>query len=202
MPLFTVAEARDFDKRQLANAATYPDEAIEEGEARIAEDFARICCVAFAPTTVTAAILDAARGDTLWLPPRTTAVTAAAYRAVGGTEWTALTADELLTLEYDAAGFVRWPGHAWPAGAGVVRATYTHGYATVPGPVKRAALLVLVDQLVPSNLDPRATAQVNELGSFRLSVAGGRLGGQRNWYGIPEVDRVLNDFRECSPGVG
>jgi hypothetical protein len=202
MPLFTEAEARAFDRQQLANTSTYPTAAITAGEARIREDFERICCVAFEATTVTAAILDAARGDTLWLPPRTTAVTAAAYRAHGGTEWTALTAGELATLEYAASGAVRWPGYRWPAGSGVVRATYTHGYATVPGPVKRAALLVLVDQLVPSNLDPRATAQVNELGSFRLSVAGGRLGGQRNWYGIPEVDRVLNDYRACSPGVG
>jgi hypothetical protein len=55
---------------------------------------------------------------------------------------------------------------------------------------------------VPSNLDPRATAQVNELGSFRLAVAGGRIGGERNWYGIPEVDRVLNTYRFTGVGVG
>jgi hypothetical protein len=200
MALFTVAEARAFDRQQLANTTTYPDAAITAGEARIREDFTRICGVAFEPTTTTV-VLDGARGPLLLPYPLVTAVTAVEERASGSASWTALGTVGTDYL-YGDAGVLTYEVGTFPRGTRNVRVTFTHGYAAVPGPIKRAALLVLIDQLVPSNLDPRATAQVNELGSFRLAVAGGRIGGERNWYGIPEVDRVLNTYRFTGVGVG
>jgi hypothetical protein len=207
MALFTTAEARAFtvgDRQPLANATTYPDAAITAAEAGIAAAFARICGVAFVPTTETDAIVDATGGNALLLPhPRVTAVAAAAYRWGGlATTWTALTVEELAALELDPIGLVRWPGRWWPTGTGRVRLTYTHGYATPPYDIKRAALILCWRWLVGENLGDRTISASNASGGVeRFAVAGGSLGGTRFWFGYPEVDATLARYL-AGPGVG
>ena len=198
MPLFTVAEARNFDKRQLANVTNYPDLTISGAEADIREEFERICCVAFQPTTETV-VLDGRYG-TLALPRgRVTAVTAVEERARGGATWAALGTIGTDYVYDAAAGLLTYEGGVYPTGSGNVRVTYTHGYATVPGAVKRAALIVLVDRLVASDISNRALYQTNDFGGVTGLAVAGRRG---SYYGLPEVDAVLARYRECGPGVG
>jgi hypothetical protein len=166
--------------------------------ARIKERFERICGVAFEPTDE-AIVLDGGT-SVLFLPPRIIEIGAVESRS--GTDWA-----DLGTLEtdfvYDAlAGILTYDGSRFPRGSRNMRVTLTHGYDAVPRPIKRAALLVLVDELVPSNIDRRAISQANEFGQFQYAVAGGRLGGQRNWTGIPEVNQILEEYRITTVGVG
>ena len=51
--LFTVAQARAFDKGQLANGATFPDAVIAAEEAAIRAKFERIIGIALSPTVGT-----------------------------------------------------------------------------------------------------------------------------------------------------
>jgi hypothetical protein len=89
------------------------------------------------------------------------------------------------------------PTGNWPIGVNNVDVHYAHGFAEPPAPVKRAALLLAVDYVVPSNLPARATAQSTDLGQFRLSIA-----GREGPTGIPEVDAVIEAFGRARPAVG
>lgn len=207
MPLFSADDARAFtvgDRQPLASEETYSDAAIEAAEAGIAAAFERICGVAFVPTTEPATVIAAWGGDTLLLPRRrVTAISAAGYRSAGGTDFTALTADELATLELSEAGIVRWPGGSWPRGAGTVRVAYTHGYATPPYDIKRAALILCWRWLIGENLGDRVLSASNAGGGVdRFAVAGGSLGGTRFWFGYPEVDATLARYAAAGVGVG
>jgi hypothetical protein len=204
--LFTAAEARAFvyqGAAQLADVATYPDALIEDAAGRITADFERICDVAFGPTDVANEVLAAGGGDSVLVPhQRLTAVAAAAWRwpdRWGATTWTALTSDQLATLELDPAGLVRWPGRCWPRGAATVRLSYTHGYASPPAAIVRAALILAVNDLLSSNVSDRATQQTNQFGTYNLAVPGWRDG---QWYGLPVVDSVLQRYSERGSWVG
>lgn len=199
--IFTPAEAKAFRYQgQTPLAEGYTDPELQAAADRITEDFARICGVSFVPATVTDEVLEGDGGCTLLLPrTRVTAVPALARRWHGQNDWTALTVDELAGIIFERSGLVTWPLGYWPCGAGRVRATYTHGYTAPPEPVKRAALILAVNQLVGSNVSDRATQWTNDGGTYNLSVAGWREG---QWYGFPEVDSTLQRFNERGPAVG
>lgn len=192
--LFEIAEARSFDKGQLASEAKYPDAVISEAEAGIREAFAQICGVSFVPVDVTA-VLDGNGLVTLVLPDQqVTAVTAV---SVSGT---ALTSDELAALVVDTAGLVTRPdGAVWACGARNISVSYTAGYASVPYEIKRAALILCVNQLRPTDLGDRTMSISSEAGTFRLATAGM---GRDTWYGLPLVDSVLARYRVARVGVG
>lgn len=198
--LFTIAEARAFDRGQLADEARYPDAVIAEHRDRIAEDFAHICGVAFVPTEATVTV-DGTGSDLLFVPHlRVQAVMQVAVR--DRTAWVAWEADALADILVLPGGMLRreFLG-AWPRGVQNIRVTYIHGYPTPPLAIKRAALKVLVSSAgaVSSNLPERATSFSDETGTFRLATPGLTPG---SWYGIPEVDRVLQDYRERVPVLG
>lgn len=202
--IFTVADARAFryqGQTPLAVEDDYPDELIEATAARISADFERIAGVAFVPTTVTDEVFDGPGDGSLLLPrPRVTAVTAAGYRGYGAADWTAYTVEELAGIELDsAAGIAYRVGACWPRGSRAVKLTYTHGYATPPEAIKRAALILAVEQLAGSNVSARATQATNEFGTYNLSVAGWR---EQSYYGLPEVDSVLARYSARTPMVG
>ena len=198
--LFTVAEARAFDKggvKPLALAADYPDPMLVAARDSISDDFQRICGVAFESHAATA-ILDGNGNDELLLPHRrTTALTGVATREVGGSAWTDRGTAGYLLRENGL--LIAETASVFPAGRRNVRATYVHGHAVVPGPIARAALMVAVARLVPSNIDWRAIEEANQFGTFRLAAAGLREAAH---YGIPEVDAILERFCERLPGVG
>jgi hypothetical protein len=200
MALFTSAEARAFDKGQLADATAYPDGAITAKAAGIAARFRRICGVAFETVSETVT-LDGVRGSGPLILPRAevTAVTAAATR--DGATWTNLTVDQLAALTLDGWR-VDWPGGYWPYRERSVRLTITHGFATVPDEIRRAGLIVAINELVPTNISERTLSFSNQDGqTYRYATPGMN---RHSWYGLPWVDEVLEEYRDryVLPGVG
>lgn len=196
MALFSVAEARAFryqGEYQLADVATFPDALIEEAAARIGADFARICGVAFEPTQETVE-LDGPGYDLLALPGGRVISVDAVTRWDGAT-WAPVANGYRLTL----GGLLLADAAYWTRGTANLRVTYTHGYAAPPEPIKRAALILAVNDLTSSNVSDRATQQATEFGTYNLAVAGWREG---QWYGLPIVDSVLARYSERGPKVG
>jgi hypothetical protein len=110
-----------------------------------------------------------------------------------------LLGSELLDVEIDdEAGVLVRTNEVWPRGHNNVVVDYEHGYEQVPGPVRRAAMMLAIEFLVPSALPPRATAQATDLGDFRLSLANPNAGRDT---GIPEVDAVIATYGARRPRV-
>ncbi|MFQ5502957.1 MAG: hypothetical protein ACE5EQ_11770, partial [Phycisphaerae bacterium] len=71
---------------------------------------------------------------------------------------------------------------------------YAHGYSRVPPPIRRAALIVLRNS-VTTDISDRFLSLSTEAGVIRQADPN-RPG---NWYGIPEVDAVLNRYMHRVP---
>lgn len=214
--LFTVAEARAFDKGQLTNPTKYPEAAIEQARARIGDAFARICGVDFVPR-YRRATLDGQVPQSQWgygwasdpflqlpltngllLPgPRVTALRSVETRVIGQASWVALEGDDLADVILLPEGVIyRETRGIWPYGRQNVRVAYEAGYAQPPADIKRAALILLVDQLVTKDISERALSQTTEFGTFRIATAGER----GSYFGLPLVDSVLDLYaRERVP---
>ena len=213
--LFTVAEARRFDKHQLADEDDYPDALILEAHDRIAEDFERILRVPPFPVRKVTT-LDGQEDAELHLldyrplaPPsrelvlpgvRCIDLLRVEIRTPGTRTWVALDgaalADTILTGD---GRLVRDTAYGWPPGIGNVRATYTQGYPVAPRALGLAALTVLIATIVPSNVSDRATMEIENGMTYRLSTAD----GERNrWYGLPQVDAALARYRLPNFGIG
>lgn len=201
--LFSVAEARAFDKGQLSSASKYPDAAILTALARIEDDFQRICGVSFIPR-YRRVVMSGSGRDALLAPDlRISVVRSIETRS--GTTWTAFSQDQLDDVVFDGAGIlVREMFGPWPSGRRNIRVGYEYGWDMPPEKIRRAALKVLVAELVPSNLNDRATSETTENASYAYATAG-RV--TNPWsvmahYGIPEVDATLDRYSERVPGVG
>lgn len=180
-PYFTVAEARALVP--LDNETLYTDELIDAAREAAEEALERECAVAFVPRTATVT-LDGPGGCDLLLPdPRPTEVTDC---TVGGT---ALDADALSALVLYRDGRVFRRG-GWPAGRASIVATYTHGYESVPGLVKSAALKLAKWLLVDSPVSSRVTQMQTDdgttqfFGSFQ----------QRQPFSVEEANAVVRIF--------
>lgn len=178
--LFTVAEARLFDVKQLTNPTSYPDIAIAEARTRILNNFQRICNVALVPR-YSLKLLES-HCETELLLPDSKASKLISLEFWDGVQWVAqdtslyyITPDSCLT-SYSCYQF---PRH--------VRVGYEHGFSQTPQQLKRAALLVLVAELIPSNLPDRALSWNVNGSQYTLSVAN----GDSRFYGIPAVDAAL-----------
>ncbi|MCK9629943.1 MAG: IPT/TIG domain-containing protein [Bacteroidales bacterium] len=193
--LFSVAEARAFDKLQLASATTYPAAAIAAKESEIRAAFEKICGVAFVPTTVTTEAYDGDGSASLILRNhRVTAVTAISI------DGTALTAGELSTTDYSGGlaidaltGVVTRRSGIFASGRQNVLVSYTHGWASVPAMIKRAALIVCINEMKTS--DVPANADSYGMGGVSMSFTRGD-GYQENWYSYPEVVKALRMYNE------
>lgn len=198
--LFTEAELRAFDGGAVANTTTYTDSDISNARELVRVGFEQICNVAFGERAKRA-VLDGDGTATIWLGDmQVKSVTAAATRETGSATWTALTVAELADLLVSPNGrVIRDSLGTWPSGNRNVRVDYTYGYQPIPGEVRRAAMWVARNYLTGSNIPRNAISQVDDLGTFQLSVPGQR----GSWYGFPEVDRVLRDYRSRNsiPGV-
>ncbi len=199
--LFTEAEARAFSSDAdtgLANMTKYADSLIVEGRDRICDAFAEI--LNWSPgTRWEYRVLDGKGLDRLFLPNvHVTALKTVETRKAGAQTWTAFTAAELADTVLHEGGFIeRETLGAFPTGLQNLRLTYEHGLRP-PLELKRAAMELLHEQLVGSNIPSRAISQTDELGTFTLSTAGRR---DDVWFGLPTVDRVLKDLRESFPVV-
>lgn len=188
--LFEIADLRAYAP-ELASAGDYP-----AGEIRSARDAAtdrleRAAQVAFS-TRATTVTLDGTGTHHLLLPH--TAVT-----AITGVEIDGEDVADLTNLSVYPDGRLIWTdGTIWTAGSENIVIDLEHGYDTVPEPVKRAAMLLALEYLVPSALPPRAMSQSTDLGEFRISIANPDAG---RYTGIPEVDAVVAEFGMRRPVI-
>jgi len=213
--LFSVAEARAFDKAQLNDVDLYPDADIVAKEAEIRQSFEDVICgIHFNPTVITD-YRDANRTRQLWLthhnpllesPPRQ--ITVSSVLIDGGNGVGAghtFTPAELADLAcYPDGRVIRKTLGYWissfPYGELAVQITYTVGYATVPPDINRAALLVCVEQMTKKNLSDRLKSYSDETGSYELYMPG--ASNSASVYGIPEVTTILNNYAEDPVSVG
>lgn len=197
--LFTVAQARATDNAVLASAVAYPDDAILRVRDLILDAFTDVCGPTFG-TRYARAVLDGNGRDAIEIPgaAAVSALLSVSERASGGTALSAYTAGELAdVLVYPAGLLVRETMGTFASGRRNVVVEFEHGVTPVPLEIREAALRLLRDQIVPSNLPDRATSQSNEFGAFSLATAGMRGA----WFGIPRVDAVLDRYRRRLPGI-
>lgn len=197
--LFTLAEARAFDKRQLADAAKYPDALLAATRARILDEFERICRTAFVPRFRLLQLDgDGSRNLQVW-DTRVTRVRYAAMRYRGQDTYTPLTDTDLGDLFISPGGTVSWDsrGWWWPGNNNILIG-YEYGYRQPPAGIRRAALILAVSQLVPNDLGDRTMSVSTEAGTFRLATAG--IG--RSYFGLPQVDAELDRYADPLIEVG
>jgi hypothetical protein len=189
--LFTEAAARAFDGGQVSNATNYPSTTILEARDRIHDAFERIIGVGLG-TRYHREVMDGP-GTAAILLERTqvTALRSVSIRTPGTNTWTAYTSDELAGVLVYRRGRLERESGVFTAGRGNLRVAYEHGITPIPEDIRRAALWVMRYELVPSNMPARATHMVSEAGQFSLATAG----RGNSWYGIPDADAVLNDYR-------
>lgn len=195
--LFTEAEARAFHGAELANATTYPDGDIAEARDRIMDEFQQICGVSFVER-YRRDQLPGTGGRVLFVKyPHVQSVLSA---TVSGT--TVPVANVVATTP-DGKGLWRTNG-TWTRGTASnplnVVVEYSHGLDTVPGDIKRAALILLRHLLVKDTtgggLSDRAISLTDEVGTIRLSQPSNRFNRP---YGIPSVDTALDRYSHRVP---
>lgn len=199
MAMFTTAEARAFDKAQLASATDYPDLTITTKEAELREWFCQIFGVDFIPTSHTDT-LDGDGSDFLLLRwPLITEVTAISIDGVAVDAAYLNPTDYGSGLAIDAyKGIITSRGLTFTAGWSNVEVTYTAGHATVPARIKRAALQMALAELVPSNMPVEADGY--DIGA--TSVNFGRADGWReNWFQSPDGQAAFRAYSMKMPGI-
>jgi hypothetical protein len=194
--LFTVAEARAFDKGQLDDE-TYTSAAIIAKEAEIRAFLTRVCGVDFIPTTHTDEYHSGDWSHVLMLDwPLVTSVAAVSYRE--DATWTAFTADELADLQVSDTGLLYREDAVWPSGVRNLRVTYAAGHASVPAEIKAAALRVAVAEMPTSNVP--FSAESYEAGGMDVSYAAGD-GFADAWHRDATVRRAIRLYTMRLPGV-
>jgi len=197
--LFSTAEARAFDKGQLASASDYPDDVITAKEQEIREWFTRVCGVDF----VQASHTEYHDGDgSDWLVLRWPKVVSVTDVKVDGVS---MAAEEIDAGDYgcglavdEDAGIVTRRSGTFAAGWRNVQVTYTAGYEYVPRLIKRAALMIAVSELPATNVSFSA----DDYDAGGMSVSFGRgdgFGGA--WHRIPDVVKALRAYNYRSSGV-
>jgi len=192
---FTVAELRAYD-RAFADEVDYPAARIEAARVFAEQRIESVAEVAFVPRPARHRV-DLRDGVRRRPPTPRMMLPDEEVREVYSVlvDGVALNADDW-TLDVARGTLVYLLGGAWPAST-VVDAWYTHGLDYPPEPVRRAAMMLAVDALVPT-YSPRATLQSTDVGHFRISVAD-RVTGST---GIPEVDAVCAKFGRQRPHAG
>ena len=187
--LFELADLRALEST-YADAGRYPASRLRTARTAAEMRFEEAAGVAFVPRCRRVTLI----GDGSWrlnLPDP--AVRSVRSVTVAGV---ALTATELAALVVREWGALDLTASVWTDQAEIV-ACYEHGEDYVPAPVSQAVMLLAPEYLTRKALASRATQEITELGTFNLSVA-----GFRRPTGIPEVDRVAQDFGRSPRLVG
>lgn len=183
--LFTLAEARAYDKAALASTTDYPDATIAAARDGITDFFEQVTGVSFVPR-YGRAVTDG-MGYDLWLPHRQLRTLLA-----GSVDGTALTVAQIADVEvYESGRMYRTDAWGWSSSPSrrVVVVGYEHGYLSVPWDVHQAALMYLKYVLKSSDVSDRTVSWSNELGTFRQAVP-----GRQYPTGIPAVDAALGRY--------
>lgn len=199
MALFTPADARTFlynGSRALEDTGQFTDTDITETAARTKQKFEDYCNVAFEPTVIANEKLDGASYQ-LWLK-HAPIISVQAISLNGGavTDLTDLVINNDEGVIYRPGGFnITYWGY-YNTGTtptyvpGSVLVSYTHGYATVPLDIKRAALITAVLEL---------QGRAVPVGSRWAEMAGTPVPqtyqGAYKPYGPDDIDNVLNFYR-------
>lgn len=203
--MFSVTEARAFDKAQLANASTYTSATITAKEIAIRAHFERIIGVALVETACTE-YYDGDGTGTLALAhhnpwaeatPRSVTLTSVTVIATDNTE-TAFTVAELADVVKYPDKLVRRSG-TFTEGKRNIKVVYTVGYTTCPADIKIAALWACVQELMPTNV----TSAVIDGSDGTVNWARIKDPARGRWYGNEAIDAVLREHRmiETLPGV-
>jgi hypothetical protein len=194
--MFDVAEIRD-RYPDVSNTTRYTSEATERMEEAAQVAFATRCTVQTLSGDDTTRLL---------LPhvmvSAINSVTIYTETTVGAdTVDDAFDATELADVEIDGEAGVlkRVDGDVWPAGHQNIVVDYEHGYEAPPEPVRRAAMKLALEALVPSALPSRAMSQTTDLGEVRYMMAHPEAGRPT---GDPEVDAAIYQFGRRRPAVG
>jgi len=198
--IFTPAEARAFDKLQLGTVLDFPDVDIVAKEVEIREWLERACGVNFVSTVHSDEVHDGEDSNYLQLDwPLITVVTAISVDGVAfaGGSLNATDYGEGLAIDPVLPIITRRSG-IFESGWSNVMVTYTAGHATTPALVKRAALMLVVNEL-PAQNAPWA-ADSFEAGGTSFSWQRGD-GYRGNWSSIPDVQKAINMYTQRMPGV-
>lgn len=196
--LFTIAEARSHDGADMSSTTAYPNHVIEEARSRIEDAFEEICGVSFIPR-IGQKTLNGNGTVLLMLPLDATAIRSVETRT--GTTWTAYETVDLDDVILESwGGIVRESRGVWPRGTRNVRVTYEHGYEQPPLEIKRAGLMLLRDSVVSSNIDQRAMSYSDGSGAVYRFITPGLSRGA--WFGIPDVNAILQRYERRTPVVG
>lgn len=197
--LFSIAEARAFDRAQLASDTTYPDATITAAETRIRAELTDICQVYFVPTSTSEWHDGDGTAEIILDEREVTAVTACVIYDSSRTVSETFDDDDILDLAIDSWGrATRRRNGTFLTGHKNIHVTYSHGYATVPEDIKRAALIVLVNQLCPQNMGDRTVSWSSGGNSFEFPAQDGARG---RWYGLPEVYDIIRRYNRTPPGL-
>ena len=193
---FTIAEAREFRGGKLGNDTKFPDTDIVDAREEIEQFIEEVCERAFVVRTRTVHS-DGSADYELALPDlRVTGITAITVTDSAGAE-TTYSAEDLADVHVTEYGFIRRRARGYfTAGYGNVAVTYTYGEET-PLPIKRAALILLCNRLIPSDISDRAQSFTNESGTLAYSTPN----GMQRPTGIPEVDSILWKYSEHRVGI-
>ena len=203
--IFSIAEARAFDKGQLSNVTSYPDATITAQEAAIRAKFERVIGVALSATETTE-YHDGDGSSTLYLMHHNPwAASTPAAVTLSGLTFVAGDGSETELTESQLAAVVKYPhklvlrNGTFPAGWRNIKVVYTHGYTAVPADIKTAALRACVQELVPTSV-PSSVIDGTD-GTINWSRVKDPERGR--WYGNESIDAVLREHRaiETLPGV-
>lgn len=208
--LFEIADLRTFD-RAFTDATKYPTATLRDVRTAVEQviEGDRAAQLAFVPRGARVAVNGTTPDLRLAYNPltfgndyRSLVLPNFAVRTIHSCSinGTVLTQDELDALTIDdnvlwrPAG-VTWP--AWPYGHRNIVLHYEHGLSSVPGPIRRAALILAREYLVTSPLPGRATATSIGDQLFRLTIA-----GRDGVTGLPEVDAAIDQHGRKGFGIG
>jgi hypothetical protein len=178
--LFTQAELRGLDK-VLEDESEFPDAKIVDARENTERRFEEAAEVSF--TLRGARLLVDGRGTSKLLTGRQELRRLVALKLNGVT----MSMSDVKVYEHGTL----YLEAGWPCGNRNLEALVEHGFATVPEPVRRVALLYARSVLLRSALEQsdRATAVFTDIGGYRLTLA-----GRDGPTGLPEVDAVLEQF--------
>jgi len=192
--LFSVAEARAFDRGQLADSTRYPDAAIEWGREAVAGIIAAVTGREWVDKAVTETVDGS--GAALLSLSRLPVASVTGVSVYDGSTWVDLDADELAALEVVPDSGILRRDAVWPAGLANVRVSYVAGAAEVPAPLKYAALRLVVELAARTNLTGRETAYSDGQLSYQLATPGANWGW---WTSLPEVNAILALYVHWEP---
>jgi hypothetical protein len=191
--LFEIADFRATDAA-LADADAYPSAKIREARVNAEQTIETAAHVAFVPRVSTVTL---SGDDTTTLVVPDSHIRSIYSVSIDAVD---LTEDELAYVEIEPSGIIkRTDEKLWAKGFKNVVIRYEHGWDAPPQRIRKAAMLLAYEALVPSQLNPRATSQSTDLGEFRISVANME---KDRFTGIPEVDAAIMQFGSFRPSVG